>query len=106
VGLAGELPAWSCAREFFVLPVEAVVVFVLPGKALAATSERTPVRATLPAISQRLTRESLLRAASRVWVLCKRMSISVVEVVGVKPGAELGDHEDREHGSRRQHADE
>jgi hypothetical protein len=42
------------------------VAWVLPGKALAATSERTPVRVTLPAISQRLMRASLRRALSRV----------------------------------------
>jgi hypothetical protein len=45
---------------------------LLPGKALAATSESTPVSATLPAISQRLTRRSLRSAASRICV-CGRM---------------------------------
>ncbi len=52
----------------FVCPVLAEVLAVLPGKALAATSVSTPVRATLPAISQRLTRPSLRRAASRMFV--------------------------------------
>jgi hypothetical protein len=41
---------------------------VRPGKALAATSENTAVRATEPAISQRLARRSLRNAASRVLV--------------------------------------
>jgi len=45
---------------------------VLPGKACAASSASTPVRVTLPAISQRLTRVSLRSAASRVCVLCER----------------------------------
>lgn len=36
-----------------------------PGNALAAASANTPVRATLPAISQRLTRRSLRVAVSR-----------------------------------------
>jgi hypothetical protein len=42
---------------------------VLPGKALAATSVSTPVRTTLPAISQRLIVWSWRSAASRVWVV-------------------------------------
>lgn len=41
-----------------------VVLTVLPGKALAATSANTPVRATEPAISQRFARLSLRSAAS------------------------------------------
>lgn len=50
--------------------LDAVVAFtVLPGKALAATAVSTPVRAVLPAISQRLERASLRRAASRVRVV-------------------------------------
>jgi len=41
---------------------------VLPGNAWAATSESTPVRVTLPAISQRLMRVSLRSAASRTVI--------------------------------------
>lgn len=42
---------------------------VLPGRAWAATSVSTPVRVTLPAISQRLTRMSLRSAVSRAFVV-------------------------------------
>jgi hypothetical protein len=65
-GLAEEPPAGSWLRppEVFVLAAEAVGT-VFPGKAWAATSASTAVTATLPAISQRLTRVSLRRAASR-----------------------------------------
>ena len=45
----------------------ALVVVLLPGNALAAASANTPVRTTLPAISQRLARCSRRRAASRAW---------------------------------------
>ena len=41
------------------------VVTVCPWKALAASSESTPVAATAPAISQRLTRRISSRPASR-----------------------------------------
>jgi hypothetical protein len=48
------------------LAVLAVLVeLALLGKACAATSVRTPVRVTLPAISQRLMRLSLRRELSR-----------------------------------------
>jgi hypothetical protein len=57
-----------CVRAPMLVPA---ALTVLPGKALAATSANTPVRATEPAMSQRLTRLSLLSAASRVLVgLC------------------------------------
>ena len=49
---------------------------VLPGKALAATSASTPVSTTLPAISQRLMRLSLSRAASRWCGWCGCASVS------------------------------
>jgi hypothetical protein len=42
------------------------LLIVLPGNAWAATSERTPVRMMLPAMSQRLIRRRLPTAASRV----------------------------------------
>jgi hypothetical protein len=61
-----EWLACECA-ELFALVVAAPMV--LPGNAWAATSVSTPVRVTLPAISQRLTRVSLRRAASRPVVL-------------------------------------
>jgi hypothetical protein len=51
---------------------EGVLAELLPGNALAATSESTAVNATLPAISQRLTRYSRLIAASRsrrLWLI-------------------------------------
>jgi hypothetical protein len=51
--------------------VARVSLTVLPGKALAATAVSTPVSVALPAISQRLTRRSRRRAASRereVWL--------------------------------------
>jgi hypothetical protein len=65
--LLEELPAGSpcCPLDVFALVDE----MVLPGKAWAATSVSTPVSATLPAISQRLVRASLRRAASRAKVL-------------------------------------
>jgi hypothetical protein len=64
--LLEELPAGSpcCPLDVFALADE----MVLPGKAWAATSVSTPVSATLPAISQRLVRVSLRRAASRAKV--------------------------------------
>ena len=52
-------------------PVE--LALLLPGKAFAATSARTPVRTMLPATSQRLMRLSLSRAASLVWVVWLRI---------------------------------
>jgi hypothetical protein len=64
--LPEELPAWF-PLEVFALAAEAAEI-VLPGNAWAATSASTPVSATLPAISQRLTRVSLRRAASRAKV--------------------------------------
>jgi hypothetical protein len=48
-----------------VVPVVFELFTVLPWKACAATSEKTPVRATEPATNQRLTRLSLRKAASR-----------------------------------------
>lgn len=65
--LVDELLDWA----FFALtvPVLAEALIVFPGNALAATSVNSPVRATLPAISQRLALVSLRRAASRVRVL-------------------------------------
>jgi hypothetical protein len=57
-----RLDGWAAPR----LVALAALAFALPGKACAATSESTPVRATLPAIIQRLMRASLRRAASRV----------------------------------------
>jgi hypothetical protein len=64
--LLEELPAgsWCGLLDVFVLADEAVGI-VLPGNAWAATSVSTPTSATLPAISQRLMRVSLRRAASR-----------------------------------------
>jgi hypothetical protein len=56
----------DCALELFTLLFD--TVRVLPGNAWAATSESTAVRATVPAISQRLMRESLRRAASRTVI--------------------------------------
>jgi hypothetical protein len=44
-----------CAPDRFTLLAEAGLV-VLPGKACAAASAKAPVRTTLPAISQRLSR--------------------------------------------------
>ena len=63
-----ELPVRWVAVEAFA----PAVLNVLPGKALAATAVNTPVRAALPAISQRLQRASRRRATSRermVWGL-------------------------------------
>jgi hypothetical protein len=52
-------------------PVAPDALTVLPGKALAATSENTPVSATEPATNQRLVRLNLRRAASLAFVgLC------------------------------------
>lgn len=48
----------------------AFAVVLLPGKALAATSESRAVSATLPAISQRLARASRRMAASLSMRLC------------------------------------
>lgn len=53
-------------------------VAVLPGKACAATSASTPVRATLPAISQRFMRLSLRRAASRLRLLGCSLAMQAV----------------------------
>lgn len=47
--------ALVCVRDRFTLLAEVVLV-VLPGKACAAASAKTPVRTTLPAMSQRLSR--------------------------------------------------
>lgn len=64
-----EAPAEVLPEEWWVAPVERlladVLAVLLPGNALAATSERTAVSATLPAISQRLTWCSRFIAASR-----------------------------------------
>jgi hypothetical protein len=82
------------------LAPEVEVLAFLPGKALAATSASTPVSTTLPATSQRLTWLSLRRAASRVWVVWLRMGgglLMVMAEVGVHPGAELGDRQERQH---------
>jgi hypothetical protein len=46
--------ALVCARDRFLLAE--VVLVVLPGKACAAASAKTPVRTTLLAMSQRLSR--------------------------------------------------
>ena len=75
--LAGWLDAWVARCLSAVL---AALALAFPGKAWAATSVSTPVSATLPAISQRLMRASLRRAASRVWVVWWRIRISVVVV--------------------------
>jgi hypothetical protein len=47
--------ALVCARDGFTFLAEVVLV-VLPGKACAAASVKTPVRTTLLAMSQRLSR--------------------------------------------------
>jgi len=54
--------------SFDAVPVAcpSIELAVLPGKALAATAVNTPVKATLPPISQRLMRASLRRPASLV----------------------------------------
>jgi hypothetical protein len=57
------------------LLVDAGFLAVLPWKALAAVSANSPVSATLPAISQRLSRPSSRSAASRVWVVWIAISI-------------------------------
>ena len=62
--------------ELSALLADALVV--LPGKACAATSASTAARATLPAISQRFTRLSLRRAASRLWLLGRSLAMQPV----------------------------
>ena len=52
---------------------------VLPGNALAATSDSSAVTATLAAISQRLMCESLRSASSRTSLVCLGM-VGVVEI--------------------------
>jgi hypothetical protein len=47
--------ALVCACDRFTLLAEMVLLF-LPGKAFAAVSANTPVRTTLPLMSQRLIR--------------------------------------------------
>lgn len=68
VGFEGEELEWEELAE------------LEPGKALAATSERTAVSATLPAINQRLTRRSRDIAASRskrwCWIGMKSVCVS------------------------------
>jgi hypothetical protein len=58
--------AWAGA-EVVVALVAALTV--RPGKAFAATAEKTPVRATAPANSQRFARETRWSAASRAATL-------------------------------------
>lgn len=57
--------ALVCVRDRLTLLAEVVLV-VLPGKACAAASAKTPVKTTLLAMSQRLSRLSRRSAASRV----------------------------------------
>ncbi len=52
---------------------------VLPGNALAATSDSSAVTATLPAISQRLMCDSLRSASSRTSLVCLGM-VGLVEI--------------------------
>src|ERR1035437_3808091 len=61
--------AFSAALLLLVIFAAELALTVLPGNAWAATSAKTPVSRTLPAISQRLMRPSWERAASRVWVV-------------------------------------
>jgi hypothetical protein len=69
---AGGWIGFVAALELFVLaffdPLALLALTVLPGNALAATSENTPVRATDPAISQRFALLSLRSAASLAFV--------------------------------------
>ena len=62
-----EEPPEDLAARVCACPLLAVAPawIVLPGNAWAATSESSAVRATLPAITQRLTRRSFSSAASR-----------------------------------------
>lgn len=65
-----ELWVW-CVEVLLECPVFAAWtpedLIVLPGKALAATAVRTPVKVTLPASSQRLASTSLRSPASLAW---------------------------------------
>lgn len=54
------------ALAFLEALVVACLAVFLPANALAATSESTPVRTTLPAINQRVMRLRSRSAASRV----------------------------------------
>jgi hypothetical protein len=62
--LAGVLELWLACFVAALFAEEDLIVF--PGNALAATSDSTAVSAREPAISQRFTRRSCRRAASRV----------------------------------------
>jgi hypothetical protein len=74
--LLEELPAGFRPLDVFALAAEAEEI-VLPGNAWAATSASTPVSATLPAISQRLMRVSLRRAASRAKLFANMQAVCV-----------------------------
>jgi hypothetical protein len=70
VDFGASLGAFSApADPEDLLPVRkcAPLVVLRPGKALAATSEKTAVSATEPAIIQRLARPSLRSAVSRAF---------------------------------------
>lgn len=71
------LPLLEPARLRLATPALAEPFSVLPPKALAAASVRTPVNTTLTAIIHLLARRSRRSAASRVWLVCVRIAASV-----------------------------
>lgn len=69
-------PLVAGAVDRLLEPVPLVCAVAWPEKALAASPVKTPVKAALPAISQRLAAFSLASAASRVRGVCPCMSQS------------------------------